>query len=190
MIINIDISMIEEILRTLNKSIAEYEQIDRDILNTLKSSSFFWNDNIAKRFYEELDTENKKNEEVIANLKENSELFTYIINSYLTIGKKINCNLNCKSTLINKINSILTDLNNIIYSYNNLSTYFCPYERNLLYNEKRKLVKAYNLLNNMLNNIIDKFNKMEQIEKNIKRKISELNNFIINDFDTNEYIKE
>ena len=189
MIININTSMIEEVLKSLNKAIEEYEQIDRNIANTLKNSSFFWNDNTAKRFFEELDSEHQNNNNVINNLKENSDLLTYIINSYGVLGKKIKCNLNCRDTLINKINSILTEINNIIYSYNNLNTYFCPYERSLLYNEKRKLSQTYNLLNNMLSNILDKFNKLEKIEKNIKKRISNLNNFIVNDFDTNKYIK-
>lgn len=185
--INIDLSMIQETLELLNKIIAEYEQVDRNILSTLKASSFFWNDNVANDFFNELDEHHKNNDEVMNNLKDNTELFSYVINNYSEIGNKIKCNLDSKDTIINKINNILEDLNNIILSYGYLNTYFCPYERNILFSEKKELITAYNTLNTILNNITNKFKKMELIEKNIKSKISKLNSYIVNDFDTSKF---
>lgn len=185
--VNIDISMLEGVLKQLNQTIEEYEQIDKNILNALKNSSFFWNDNIAKTFFNEIDKEHLNNEKVITNLKNNSEIIAYIINSYSSIGKKIKCNLNSKDLIINKIKNILYNINDILVSYGYLNTSFCPYESYLLYEEKKKINVAYNTLNTMLNNITNNFKKMEQIEKNIKLKISSLNNYVIDNFDINVF---
>lgn len=186
--INIDISSIEEIISSLNKTIEEYHHINDNIFNTLKDSSFFWNDNISKKFYSQMEIEERKNEKLIINLESNRELVKYIVNSYSTIGKKIRCNLNSKDTIIRKINEILNELNSIINLYNNLNTSFCPYESYLLYNEKRILCDIRDLLKKYLNNIEDKFRKIEQIENNIKNKISKLNTFSIEEFNDSLFI--
>lgn len=188
--IYIDLSAIENTLIQLNKTISEYEQLDKTIFRTLNDSSTFWNDGIANSFFIEVEKQSKSNDKVINNLKDNTDLLNYMINSYLEIGKKIECNLNSESDINKKINDILERLYNIIILYSNLNMYFSSYERNILLNEKVKLTSVYNNLKIMLNNINSKFEKMRKIEKNIKIKIEKLNNYTIDIFDSNIFIKE
>ena len=190
MMVNIDVLMLEDTLKMLNNTIADYEEVNRNIFNTLKQSSFFWNDGVARNFFDSLDNQQNNDMMVINNLKENKELISYMVNSYLVIGKKIKCNLNSKDTISSKIKEILQDISSTLSIYNRLDTSFCPYERNLLNKEKNNLIQVYNSLNTMFSEITKSFNKIEEIEKNVNSKIEKLNDYVVEKFSYDEYIKD
>lgn len=188
--IDINTQEINKELNDLKTIKEEYEDTFRTIFNTLSNSSFFWNDNIAISFYNELENQKIKNEKEIENINSKIEVFTYIYDNYQTLGNKIKCNLESMDYIIEKLNSILNRIQNIIYQYNSLNTSFCPYERNYLINERKKLQSNYTKVTEIKTKIVNSYNKIIEIEREVSNKLSKIDNIRIEEFNEYNYIKE
>lgn len=168
----------------------EYETTYKSIFDTMSNSSFFWNDNIAISFYNELEKEKIKNDKELRLIENKIEVFKYIYNNYQELGNKIKCNLESKDYIIDKLNNIIDKTQNIIYKYNSLSTWFCSYERYFLVSEKNKLQTNYNNLLKVKTQIVNNYNKIIEIEREVTNKLSKITNIKIEEFNDYNYIKE
>lgn len=187
--INIDIPAISNLLIELKKTKEEYELTYKKIFSTLENTSFFWQDNIALEFYNDIENEKIKNEKVLNNMSLKIEVIEYIYNNYKSLGNNININLNSIEHIIDKINIILNNIQNIISRYNQLPNDFNYYEIYYFNQEKKKLKKNYSKLDEIKNKIIEYQNKILKIEKEINSKLSEIENIKIKEFNEAKYMR-
>lgn len=186
--LTIDVSKIEELLNSLKKTIDDYEAVDSIFFSTLKESSSFWHDNISIDFFLEVESERFANKRAVSLLKNKYNILLYIKNNYITIGKKIRCDLSYKETIINYLNKIINKISYCLNIYNSMNYSFCTgYEKERIYYEKNKLLEVYNDILLVKKRVTDTYKKIEEIEGEVGRRLSKIDGIIIRDFPINKF---
>lgn len=189
--LTIDVNKIEEIFNSLKSTIDDYESINDVFFSTINEASSFWHDNISISFFSETKSAKEVNKRIIVNLKERYNIFLYMKNSYMSIGKKIKCDLLYKDNIINYLNNIVNKLSYCLKIYNSMDYSFCTYyEKNRIYFEKNKLSEVYNDIVSVRKKISNAYKKIDDIEKELKRRLSKIDEFIVQEFPIDRFIGE
>ena len=187
--ISVDSHEIEKDLLQINKLLNEYELTYQTLFKELSSSSFFWNDGYSTRFIEAMPREREKNKSYFTSLNEVKDIYTYILNQYKVIGKKIKVNEEYRGSLLEKMNNLMSELSTIISSYNRLDTSFCPSEATVINNHKKRLTKLYDRMNEEKIKLKDLFDKLEKIENQVNTNLSKIMLDRIEEFEIAPYLE-
>lgn len=172
-------------IEQLSTLINEYEEIQLNMFNQLKDSSINWQDGNSIEFENKIYLEKQESNSLLQCLKDKKEILEFIFDKYSEMGKKIKCNLNNKSTVINSILNCQSQINNILNDFNKIDTSFYYSEKNLILKQKQNLLNVKKELLAVKKSIEKNYQKIEEIEKEIKSKINTLVDIKINDFDYN-----
>ena len=174
--INVDIIELKTKLDNLEKLISDYDNIEMNLFNHLKNSFISWEDTNSLRFQNAILSDKKENIEFKKNLRESITIFKKIYTSYISIGKKININLNDKSNIMNLLENILSKTKNIERKINQINASEVS--------EIRYKIKRVNDNINMLKDSYRSlYQKLENIEFTIKNNINKLETVKINDLE-------
>lgn len=155
-----------------NKLVEEYENICQNYYYELESDTNYWSSPYANYFFSLIAEEKKENKKFYQELSSLTKIFNYLILKYESLGSKINFDEKNKDTILNKINNYKID--DIINIYDNLDLSFCPQEKNLIEKQKTKLQTTKVNINKYKKNIKNYFSTIEEIENQIKLKLSKL----------------
>lgn len=168
--INIDKLKID--ITNYNKLIEEYESIYLNYYHEMESNISYWTSPYANSFFSTIEEEKKENINFYQELLSLKEVLNYIITSYQKYGRKVNCNLNQKDSIINKINNY--NIDEIINSYNELDLNLYPNIKEKIDKHKTKLSNSKKNKEKYKQKIKQYFNSLEEIEKEIKIKLSKI----------------
>lgn len=146
-----------------------------NLYNLLSNASSYWQDPKATKFFDNVNMEKLKVKTAYDELASLTDTYRYVVESYQDLGTKITVNLNMQDKLIAKFNTIINNLNDIITNYNTLDLSFCPYEARMLLKEKNELIKIKNNIANLKIRVGDIFRQIEETEKEVKYRLSNIN---------------
>ncbi|MBQ4030610.1 MAG: hypothetical protein II625_02535 [Bacilli bacterium] len=182
---------LEQEVDLLRQLIEDYERNYMLLFKELSDTSFNWKDDAySKKFFNDLKFEKSTEIEYINSLKSTYKVYEYIKNKYEQIGSKIRFDINERDNILAKFNKCIDETNEIIVLYEHLDTSFCPGERGLINNQIKRLNNLRNKYSTTKDKVKSKMDKIIEIEKEIKRKISAYSIPRVKDFNTNQYLPE
>lgn len=184
----IDVKLIQKYYKQLTKIIDDYELNFANFYNKLDESLNYWQDNNAKKFANQIMIDKKESKKVILTLKELKKIYKNIYEKYSSIGSKINYIPKNKETLFYTFDSYIKKIDSVIFQINSLDLSFCPNERNQIINIKNMLINNQNKIKNLKYNTEKIINNIEKNETEIKKMISKLDYFKIDEKDYENYI--
>lgn len=181
--IEININEIKNNINSLQTLIEQYEEIKLNIFNNLKDVCINWQDGNSLVFDNKIFLEKQETELLIETIKAKKEVFNFIYEKYSDIGRKIRCNLNNKTTLLNTIDNCYNQAINILNEFNKIDRSFYYTELNSIQNQKEKIITVKNKISIIKTKTSKLYSKIEIIEEEVKKKIKELEEIKINSFD-------
>ncbi len=154
--------------------IKEYEEIYIRMYHELSSATTYWHDPHAYAYFKEIDIERQKVKTTLYELTTLQEIYIYMIDSYSKLGKIIEWNLNDRSKIIKSLEEYIGKLRQIIKQYNNLNITNLEELKDSMLQEKEKLTTTLNLVNDYLQQIQKSYNRLIQIETDVKFRLSKL----------------
>lgn len=187
-IMNINIEKLKISLSELNKLIEDYEKIYYSLYNELSNCSGFWQDNNATLFFEDVNIEKLSVERAIIEFKEIADLYNYLVNKYIEFGNKIKFDLKLKDEILVKFDRYLGRIYDILDEFRRLDFEFYNNIRGNIYSDIDKLMDVSNILVSLKSDVKKKFNKFEEIEKEVSLRISKINVEILKENDISQFI--
>lgn len=185
---NINIEKLKINLSELNKLIEDYEKIYYSLYNELSNCSGFWQDNNATLFFEDVNIEKLSVERAIIEFKEIADLYNYLVNKYIEFGNKIKFDLKLKDEILVKFDRYLGSIYDILDEFRRLDFEFYNDIKGNIYSDIDKLMDVSNILVSLKSDVKKKFNKFEEIEKEVSLRISKINVEILKENDISQFI--
>ena len=123
----------------LNHLLEDYEANYLNLYHILSSSSLFWKDPHALRFFDNIDFEKLKVKSSIDELSSIKEVYEYLLAKYKNLGTKFSFKLENYENVISHFDQYINEIQDIIASYNSLDLSFCGGEVADLLAQKNKL---------------------------------------------------
>ena len=185
----IDVSKLKQEISKLSKLEEDYESIYLTYYNRIVDVESEWNNIYEKRLLQNVEIEKKQMNLICNDLNDIKTLYSYICNKY-SFCNKININLDKEEMIINEINNCINRLKRIRNLCNSVSTRDMDrYKIKALNDIKYKINMELEKMLTLRNNIHNMFNKVKEIENDIKVKVSEFSLCIINETDISECIE-
>ena len=106
-----------------------------------------------------------------------------IYDKYSDLGKKIACDLDNKNSVINVLDGCYNQAKSLVNEFNKIDDSFYYEELTRINSAKQKAINARNKLSSTKKEVTDLYAKIEEIEREVKNKIDELEEVKINSFD-------
>lgn len=174
-------------LLKLKQLLKEYEENQLNLYNELSSSSLFWKDPHAQKFFDVVLEEKNKVHVAVEELNSLEELYTYLLEKYQALGVKIQFDLDSEDAIVERFNTFLNKINSIIRDYNALDVSFCPNEAGLIMEERDSLASVSENIENIKQSVKKTFAQIEEIEQEAQAKISKIKIQIVKETELNEY---
>ena len=185
---DINVLKMEEKLKKMDKLYEEIENIYINIYNEIKNISNYWDGEKSKFFLNNVLTEKEKIKLSINNISDIKKIYIYIVNNYKKIGNTIHYNLDKKDKILSKIDDYNNRLKKINSIYDSIELNYYKEEASLIIFYKNKLNEIIINLIEIKKNIIDKYNTLERIEKEISRSINNTNIDVLKENNIINYI--
>ena len=180
-----DIASLKNDINKLNALIDEYEEIQLNLFNELKNSCLNWQDGNSIEFENKIYLEKVESSSIFRALTDKKEVLNFIYDKYSDLGKKIKCNLNGKNLLIHCIEDCENQINVIINEFNRVDNSFYYWEQQSITNQKNKIIKVKTELSEVKTTIIKTFSNLEEVEREVRKKMKKFEMLKITDFDYN-----
>ena len=177
MFINNEKLSLEE--KKLSSLIDKYNDIILYYYNSLNESSVYWSSPLSVRFFSDVEQEKNKLDITIAELKSLDSIYLYMVEVYSEFGKKIKYDLDNEEKVIRSFNKYIEKVDSLLLLYKQMENDIKDYE--IVQQHIETINKNKNKILEIKEFYINTFNKLREIDAEIKSKIS---NFKI------EYIKE
>lgn len=175
-------------IKKLNKLIEEYEDTYLNLYNELSSNEVYWNDNISKKFNENIRLEKIQVRTSIDELTSIKNIYEEIVFKYEKIGNKLAVIPKTKNTILTKLDNYSTKLHQILEIYNEIDTTKKSKEILIINNHINKFKKMALEISALRRNIKEKYELIEEIENSINLKISKIKIDYIQEIDINKFI--
>lgn len=181
--LEVDISSLKNAIERLQKLLDEYEEIELNLFNQLKTSCTDWRDGNSEKFESEIYRDRKETDLLKLSLKERKNLYDFIYERYSAFGKKLKCNLNEKDTLLHTFDECYLHTNAIVAEFDRIDRSFYYSGRSSIEAARRKVVNVRTACKNFKTKAKEMFSEIEAIENKIEAKIKTLEEVKINEFD-------
>lgn len=181
--IDVNVSNLKDDIANLEILIQEYEEIKLNLFNRLKDSTIDWVDSKSVKFSDAIYLDKQETEVFIQSLKDKKDMFKFIYEKYIKLGKQIKCNLDGQKTIIGNIDDCIGQIDSIIEEFDKIKIVKDERVQSMINYEKNRARKVREYLKSLKKDIIKIFGEIEEIEKSINVKISSLEVVRINEFD-------
>ena len=172
--VKINVDEVKKYLDIITNLLSKYREKHEKIEFEYNNMVLNWKNNKAPVFFALINDNQLLNIKLICTLKSEIKVLSRVINKYLEIATKIECNLEQKDYLISKFDNVLNKIDNILTKFNELGDIsFCSNKLNIL-NEKSKLKSDKANIESIKDKIKEKYSYIEQVEK-------DLNSFSVED---------
>ena len=166
----------------------EYYYNYTNLYNEINNSKSYYNSAKATNFYNACDLEKVSNDDLYNDIDSLKKVYKYICEHYSGIGNTIEFELGNSTALFNQIKEINNKINTIRRSLNEIDTSMA---REIYY----AILEIDNRLNSMQKNLQElergnknTINKINDIEKNVKNKLSKIDVGYINETDIRPFM--
>ena len=135
---NIDTANLKTEVGKLDSLIDKYEEVYLNMYNEFNSTSFYWVDNYARKFFSDMNISKAKLRNTIDEIKSYRDIYRYIISSYERFGRIVKYELRYRSEIESAIKNYMSKLETIIRMYSNLDLSYCPEVRDRLNAERTR----------------------------------------------------
>ena len=186
--IKVNVRLLSESITRLDHEIDEYYDNYLNMYNEFNQSHSSARSDKLELLYDSVEEEKKNIQIFFSELEYLKKIYAYILNGYESIGKNIECDLKEQKTIFTKFEKIkqhikkMEDLNNGIRVTNN------PVVMDLIKTNKEILESINNGLLKIEEKTKEKLSKIEEIENNINKLISEFDVSIISEIDVNTFM--
>lgn len=176
MVILMDINArkIADEVKRLNTFIDSYNDLTLKMYNSINNASFMWKSTYSQSFFSYIPFQKNDCKDLLDELISIRDVYVYIYESYLSFGEKVSFDLSNFSSILSMFGQYISKCNTIISQYNALFIEFCPEERRLLRKERKALIAHRNRVVQFKAAIRKDLEKIEEIEKNVRNRISRL----------------
>lgn len=183
----IDINSVElkNEIENLKSIISSYEETQLNLFNQLKDATINWRDGNSIEFENKIYLEKQEADLILQSLNDRKDILNFIYDKYSELGKKIRCNLNNKTTVVHALDNCYNQANSLVNEFSKIDRSFYYSELNKIDVIKQKVVSTKNKLDATRTTISKIYSQIEEIEKEIKNKINELEEVKINSFEFN-----
>lgn len=164
--------VLKEDINNLNTLIDKFKELYTNMYNEFSNCATYWNDPNAIAYFKSVQQEKSKVNKAITDMSSLKDLYQYILESYSTLGKVLEIDLNYKERIIKSLEEYIERLRNIIRSYDSIDTYELDEVNNYIKIEKKKLNDNLELLSNYLSNVRKLYSRVEQLEIEVKAKVA------------------
>lgn len=172
--VKINVDEVKKYLDIITNLLSKYREKHEKIEFEYNNMVLNWKNNKAPVFFALINDNQLLNIKLICTLESEIKVLSRVINKYLEIATKIECNLEQKDYLISKFDNVLNKIDNILTKFNELGDIsFCSNKLNIL-NEKSKLKSDKANIESIKDKIKEKYSYIEQVEK-------DLNSFSVED---------
>lgn len=189
-LMQVQVSNLKHQLTLLLQTLETYEKDVRDLYHELNQVESIWHDAHSEKFLEEIKNDRLDVEIMQEELKEITGVYNYFIKRYEEIGDKIFFDLELKNRTTQKIDSVLLTLQKTIRLYQNLDLSFCIEEKKFLDDEQQILIDDFNAIKSIKDVFKAKIKTIEEIEQNLKLKLSRIQIQYVKENDLNDYLGE
>ena len=173
-------------IKKLLELIEKYNDIYINYYNTLNESSSYWNSSLSIKFFSDVSVEKNKVEMAINDLKNIADIYTYMVESYGAIGKKIKYDLSKEEILTQLFNKYIEKIDSTIILYRTLeidaqNMQIIENQKEILNNNKKKIIEIRKYY-------IDLFNKIREIDIEVKNRIKNLKIDYIKESEIQQYL--
>lgn len=165
--VKINVDEVKKYLDIITNLLSKYREKHEKIEFEYNNMVLNWKNNKAPVFFALINDNQLLNIKLICTLESEIKVLSRVINKYLEIAIKIECNLEQKDYLISKFDNILNKIDNILTKFNELGDIsFCSNKLNIL-NEKSKLKSDKVNIESIKDKIKEKYSYIEQVEKDL-----------------------
>ena len=180
--VEVNVPNLGNVINSLQSIISEYEEIELNLFNQLNDSCVNnWQDGNSKRFEDKIQFEKQEAQLILESLSEKKDVYVFIHDKYSEIARKIKVNLNGKSRVLASIERCYNNARNTINPFNGVDTGY-RFGGEILA-QKAKIERVKNELSNLKIEVNNLYNKIEDIEQQIRAKINSLEMVNINPFE-------
>ena len=183
--IRVDLSELKNRITEINGLIASYEELKLNLFNVIKNSAEDWQDTQSIKFQNSITLEKEEAEKILQSLNDKEKVLSYIYSKYITLGKKIKCDLDKKDTIIDLFTKRGEEAKSIIRDFDKIDRSFYYEEIETINNVKQKIISVSINIGEIIKSLREIYGKIKDIESDIAKKISELDDVKINSFEYN-----
>lgn len=165
---------IKDNITELNALIDSYKDLYLNMYKEFSNCSTYWTDPNAVAYFKQIELEKRKVNTAYVNLTSLRNLYQFIVDSYSSIGKIIECDLNYKESVIKSLENYNEKLSNIIKLYDSLNLNGFDDIASSIEAEREKLSSNYTASTTYLNKLKKVYSKIEQLELEIGARIAKL----------------
>ena len=175
----IKIEKLKTELDKYNETVSKYEELKIGLYNELKNLTNFWQDERTEEFFDKVNSQKIECEEIISDMNNISEVYTYIIQSYEDLGNEIEFDLSQRDELMSKFKKCINVFDDIIEIYESMNLSLID-EKEIFLKQKEKVIKTKKRLVEYKINIDTILSEINEIEAQVKSKIRNINIKVIN----------
>lgn len=165
--VKINVDEVKKYLDIITNLLSKYREKHEKIEFEYNNMVLNWKNNKAPVFFALINDNQLLNIKLICTLESEIKVLSRVINKYLEIATKIECNLEQKDYLISKFDNVLNKIDNILTKFNELGDIsFCSNKLNIL-NEKSKLKSDKANIESIKDKIKEKYSYIEHVEKDL-----------------------
>ncbi len=180
--IEVDTANLKTALTTLETLINEYEEIELNLFNQLNQVGIDWQDGNATIFADKIYLDKKESDLYVQSLKAKKDVTAYVYERYSSLGKKIRCNLNSRTTVLRALEECQNRAISLARSFENIDINVLMTEKDIVESQRKKINKVAATLTEIKKDTSKMYDQIETIEKNVEAKIRDLEKIKINDF--------
>ncbi len=165
--VKIKVDELNDKIKKMEQLIDSYEENVGNINLCYQNISLVYKGGVYDTKIKELEEEILNNKKTVNLLKEQCEVYENLYEFYKELGSSVNCNLDSKDFIIEKIDINISNIEDIKVKLSNINNYF---------NTTKELKNINNVLttiNKVKKNINETYGKIEDKEYEIYNKISE-----------------
>ena len=175
-------------LRTLDKSLDDYNLIYLNFYNEIKLSHLDANSNRFTKFYNATDEEKITTRNFYLELVKFKKIYEYIYNNYQTIGEIIKFDLDGAESALNSFEQLKSKAKSLKASNSNIQSSLCPGISGLISSNNNLLSSMVETLETLYKEYDKIFRKIDEIEKSVKSQAGGLHIQPIKETDIKEFI--
>lgn len=185
--IEVDLKKVRKVITKYNEIIKTLEENNTAIIYNFNELNQHWQDGRITKLKGNVNLEEQRILNLEKNIKSQLSVYREIEKGYEKIGKQVHCNLNGQEILNLKLDSIISQISNIIERYNSLGDISFYPRAYLIYRNKEKMRRVLKEFKTIKKSLNEKFNEIREVEKNVHDKLAAIKIQIIR---VNNYERE
>ncbi len=186
--ININVSKLNDVISDYSVLVDRIKKNNDNIIGNFYLMKKNWNDNRINAMSSNFNKEKVKyvglQEDIVSQLY----IYRFISSKYGELGNKVKCNLDGKGLIYYKLDNIISQLNTVMWQFNNLGDISFYPNSAIIFEYRDDLKNIIDSFSNIRDRIKSKFDYVSSIESTVSEKLRDLKieNIVLNKYESEE----